>query len=102
MNMTPVLEHEEFSKHLNTTFRIYVNETETVESELSSVSERMVSPRQERFSIVFRTSNDFFLGQGMRRFDHDQMGSFDLFIVPIARDDEGTLYESVFNLLVQK
>ena len=100
--MTAALEHEEFSKHLNTAFRIHLNETETVEAELIDVSEHLVSPTQERFSIIFRTSNETFLGQGLRQFDHDQMGSFDLFIVPIGRNDKGTSYEAVFNRLIKK
>jgi hypothetical protein len=99
--MSAVLEHAEFSKHLNTKFRIFLNETETIDAELTSVSEHLVSPRQERFAIVFRTSNETFLEQGIRRFDHDEMGTFQLFIVPIARNDEGTLYESVFNRLIK-
>lgn len=100
--MAADLTHEEFSKHLNTKFRIHISETETIDAELTDVSERLLSPRQERFSILFRTSNEIFLGQGMRRFEHDQMGSFDLFIVPTGRDEEGTAYESVFNRLVKK
>ena len=100
--MTAALEHQEFTRHLNTAFRIHLNEAETVEAELTDVSEHLVSPTQERFSITFRTSNETFLGQGLRQFDHDQMGSFDLFIVPIGRNDKGTSYEAVFNRLMKK
>ena len=100
--MAAALTHEEFSKHLNTKFRIHVNETEAIEAQLTEVSELLTSPRQERFSILFRTANDPFLGQGLRRFQHEQMESFDLFIVPVGRDEEGTNYEAVFNRLVQK
>lgn len=100
--MAAALTHEEFSKHLNTKFRIHVNETETTEAQLTEVSELLASPRQERFSILFRTANEPFLGQGMRRFEHEQMESFELFIVPIGRDEEGTNYEAVFNRLVKK
>jgi hypothetical protein len=100
--MAAVLEHEEFLKHLKTTFRIRLSETETVEAELAEVSEHLLSPRQERFAIVFRTSNEMFLGQGQRPFEHDQMGEFSLFVVPIGRDDKGTYYEAVFNRLVTK
>ena len=68
MNDNPMaarLEHEDFAKHLNTTFRIRVDESQTVESQLAEVSELLLSPRQERFSLVFRTSNDsFYLDQG--------------------------------------
>lgn len=100
--MAAALTHEEFSKHLNTKFRIYIDETQVIEAALTDVSELLTSPRQERFSIVFRTSNETFLGQGTRRFEHDQMEAFDLFIVPIGRDEEGIDYESVFNRLVKK
>jgi len=102
MTMAAVLTHEEFSSQLNTKFRIHVNEAETIEAELTDVSELLASPRQERFAIVFRTSNETFLGQGMRRFEHDQMETFDLFLVPIARDEEGTRYEAVFNRLIKQ
>ena len=100
--MAAELTHEEFSKHLNTKFRIRISETETIDAELIEVSEHLVSPRQERFSIYFRTSNEVFLGQGMRRLEHDQMEVFDLFLVPMGQDEEGTTYESVFNRVVKK
>ena len=100
--MTARLEHEDFAKHLNSKFRIGVNDKESVEAELTDVSEHRISPKQERFSIIFRTANDFFLGQGQRPLQHDQMGDFSLFLVPIGRDEAGTYYEAVFNRLVKK
>lgn len=100
--MAAVLEHEEFAKHLNTKFRVQVNETESVEAELTDVSEHLLSPRQERFAIVFRVPNETYLGQGQRSFEHDQMGDFSLFVVPIGRDEQGTYYEAVFNRLVNQ
>ena len=100
--MNERLEHADFAKHLNSKFRIRVSESETVESELTQVSELLLSPRQERFSLVFRTSNDFFLGQGQRPLEHDVVGQIELFLVPIGRDEAGTYYEAVFNRLVKK
>ncbi|HEY8189007.1 MAG TPA: hypothetical protein VIF64_23275 [Pyrinomonadaceae bacterium] len=99
--MAAALTHEEFSKHLNSKFQIRISETETIEAQLKDISEFLTSPRQERFSILFRTANEPFLGQGLRRFEHEQMGPFELFIVPIARDEEGTSYEAVFNRVVK-
>src|SRR5215510_4343472 len=100
--MSARLEREEFAKHLHTKFHIRVSETESVEAELSDVSEHLVSPRQERFAVVFRTSNEVFLDQGQRQFAHDKMGEFILFLVPIGRDELGTYYEACFNRLVKK
>jgi len=99
--MAARLEHEEFAKHLHEKFRIRLNE-QTIEAELTEISELLLSPRQERFSIVFRTSNEMLLEQGLHPFEHDQMGNFELFIVPIGRDEDGTYYEAVFNRLVKK
>ena len=100
--MATDLQHEEFLKHLKTRFRIRLSETEAVEAELTEVSERLMSPRQERFSLVFRTAKEILIEQGLRAFEHDAMGNFDLFIVPIGRDEEGTYHEAVFNRLIKK
>lgn len=100
--MTERLEHADFARHLNSKFRIRLSESETVESELTTVSELLLSTRQERFSLIFRTSNDFFLGQGQRPLEHDVMGQLELFLVPVGRDEDGTYYEAVFNRLVKK
>jgi hypothetical protein len=99
--MTDGLTHEAFANCLNTTFRIRVDDSATVDALLIEVSEHLLSPKQERFAIVFRAPNEMVLGQGTRRCHHDQMGEFDLFLVPISRDEQGTRYEAVFNRLRQ-
>lgn len=99
--MAASLEHEVFAQHLNTIFRIYVDDSNAIDAELIEVSERNLSPRQERFAIVFRGPNETFLGQGMRRFEHPEMGEFVLFLVPLAQDDQGYSYEAVFNRIVK-
>jgi hypothetical protein len=35
----------------------------------------------------------------MYRMEHDVLGALDLFLVPIARDEDGFQYEAVFNRL---
>lgn len=95
--MEASLTHEEFSKHGNSKFRIDLDEKTGVEVELIEVSEVKLYPRQEEFGIVFRGPLDGFLGQGVRRFKHEQMGDFELFIVPIRQDAEGYYYEAIFN-----
>jgi hypothetical protein len=95
--MAAALEHEIFSKYLNTTFRISLGDSNTVEAELSKVSDLLVSSEQQRFAIVFRGPKEPFLPQASYRFEHDGMGEFILFIVPIRQDDRGIFYEAVFN-----
>jgi hypothetical protein len=97
--MEASLTHEEFSKNANSKFQVQIDENTTVELELTDISEIKLHPRQEEFTIVFRGPLDGFLGQGARNFKHDQMGEFELFIVPIRQDAQGFYYEAVFNRL---
>ena len=95
--MAASLEHETFSRHLHTSFRISPSESNAVEAELSTVGDLQLSPHQERFAIIFRLPKEPFLPQGSYTFDHDVMGEFTLFIVPVGQDDAGTYYEACFN-----
>ena len=95
--MEASLTHEAFAQQAGSKFQVQVDETTRVELELTEVSEAKLYPRQEEFAIVFRGPSDAYLGQGLRLFSHDQIGQFELFIVPIRQDDKGFYYEAVFN-----
>ena len=99
--MPAALTHEEFSKHLNTTFEVPINEELTLNLELIEVSEYLVSEHQERYSVFFRGPEDKILQQGTRTLVHPAMGEFQLFLVPIGQKD-GIRYEAVFNHLVSR
>lgn len=53
--------------------------------------------RGRPFSIVFRGSGDVLLPQRIYRMEHDEIGSFELLLLPIGPDEKGLLYEAVFN-----
>lgn len=53
--------------------------------------------RVEQFSLVFSGPTAAPLGQGSRRVEHPQLGSFPLFVVPVGSDGDVTLYQAVFN-----
>ena len=95
--MEPSLTHETFAQHANTKFQVQVDENTSVELELTEISELKLHPNQEEFAIVFRGLLNVFLGQGLRAVTHDQMGQFDLFLVPVRQDEQGFYYEAVFN-----
>lgn len=91
------LTYQTFAQYLNTKFQVQVDAAQSVDLELTEVSELKASPGQEQFTLVFRGPDNLYLGQGTREFDHDQMGRCDLFIVPIGKDEKGYYYEAVFN-----
>lgn len=95
--MEASLTHEEFSQHLNTRFDVQLNEANDVQLKLAEVSPLKLYPRQEEFSIVFLGPLESFLDQGVRPFRHEQLGEFELFIVPIRQDEKGFYYEAIFN-----
>jgi len=95
--MVADLTHEEFTRNANTKFQVQVDENTTVELDLTEVSELKLYPRQEEFTLLFRGPLNAFLDQGVRNFRHEQMGEFELFIVPIKQDADGFYYEAIFN-----
>jgi hypothetical protein len=96
-----MLEHltiASLSEQLHTKFRLTVEPETFVELELVEVqAQGDVAGQTERFSAVFRGALDTFLQQRIYAMEHERLGSFELFIVPIRKDDAGFYYEAVFN-----
>jgi uncharacterized protein DUF6916 len=94
------LTEKEFSKHVNTKFRAGLD-AEEVDLELVLVQGYSARPGDqeglERFSIFFTGPAKPMLPQRTYALYHDLMGTFDLFLVPIKPDGEGSRYEAVFN-----
>ena len=97
--MLETLTAARFSELLNTRFRLQMPSNDAVELELIQVDDFGSSGRQERFSILFKGPLDPAIWQGTVRLEHDQLGIFDLFIVAVAREEDGMRYEAVFNRL---
>jgi len=102
--MSPTLTEKEFSKHVNTKFRITLEPP--VELELSEVKSYL--PREneergmERFSLYFAGPLEPHLPQNLYPMEHGLMGAFDIFLVPVAQDERGFKYEAVFNYYREK
>jgi len=96
------LSHATFAGLLNTRFRVRPTGREALELELieatakPSGAERAPAPVRS-FSLVFTGPPDPFLPQRTYPFEHEKLGAFDLFIVPIGKVEKGFLYEAVFN-----
>lgn len=86
-----------FAGRMNSTFRLKRDSSETVEVELVEAKDVGSTPRQAQFSIVFRGPHNPYLAQSIYQMEHDEIGTFDLFLVPIKRDQAGTYYEAIFN-----
>jgi hypothetical protein len=95
------LTHESLAENMHTMFRVPVESGEPLELELIEVGEKRRVRESEQFSIVFRGALSFLLPQCIHHLEHERLGEFDLFLVPIARDADGFRYEAVFNRFVR-
>ena len=93
---------ETFAPRVGETFRLQLADAATLELVLADASAPESAAGAEEaglrspFSIVLRGPLQPLLPQQMYSFAHDELGDFDLFIVPVAQDESGTQYEAVF------
>ena len=89
---------EDFTPHLNTTFRLPRPGEEPLELELiSAVAGDPRATNSYNFSLVFRGGLHFLLQQHIFTLEHDQLGTLDIFLVPVSGGPQGYRYEAVFN-----
>ncbi len=94
------LSRESFSAHVNSVFKISDQQSPTsIDAKLIEVTEGASSSEVEQFSILFHGPAEPMLSQQTYSLEHPEMGSFDLFLVPIIADQNGAQYEAVFNRL---
>jgi len=90
-----------FEERLGETFRIGLDDGSALDVELVSATVAPTRPNEAPrvrapFSIVLRGPLEPILPQRIYHFEHEALGSFDLFIVPIGPDESGMQYEAVF------
>jgi hypothetical protein len=95
-----MLEHltaSDFSPHVGDRFRLHVDDDTTRDVELIEVEEGDPAGHgRAPFSLVFRGPTEPILPQQIYRFDHGELGTLEIFIVPIGTDEDGVRYEAVF------
>jgi hypothetical protein len=104
------LKLETFSPWLRTKFRAILDSANFVEIELAEANTLTYpgqpqsgakGPMQDSFSLVFHGPDNRFLPQRMYPFEHDQIGRFELFIVPIGHKPGIIQYQAIFNRLTK-
>jgi hypothetical protein len=114
MNHVPTeqLTYSTFAGLEKAKFRVRLDETSQVELEL--VEALLARPRgeaatagttqagQESFSLLFHGPDDRLLPQRNYAFEQAEIGSFELFIVPVGRAAGAIQYQAVFNRLPKR
>jgi hypothetical protein len=100
----------DFSAHLHSSFHIHVgghadgtaDTPGSLEAELIEVAELGMPPSdpedapRRAFSIILRATPDIVLPQRIYPVEHAELGTLDLFLVPLGPDKEGMRYEAIF------
>ena len=97
----------EFSPYIGENFQLTTQENAIVDLKLTEVTDRSArvntadkGKRQECFSMIFQGTGNAQLPQSTYTFKHNKMGQFDLFIVPVGRNQAGVEYEAVINRIM--
>ncbi len=95
------LTYASFEPYLNQTFTLNLEGEEPVAFELIEVSHLGREPdeaenRRWSFALVFRGPESPVFEQQIFRLDHEEMGTLELFLVPLGPGKTGMQYEAVF------
>jgi hypothetical protein len=103
----PALGRSTFARHLGDTFHIALGVSSVLALQLFKVRDLRAASKsatagmdgEQRFSMLFRGPVDRPLGQETYQFEHDRIGRFTLFIVPMRPEQDARYYEAIFNRL---
>jgi hypothetical protein len=92
----------DFARWVGSEFRL-ASESRSEEAlrlvEAKPLPARQGAPRTEPFSLIFGGTRDRPLDQRIHTLEHDQLGQFGLFLVPIGPGSDGRElhYQAIFN-----
>lgn len=89
---------ETFEPRKGETFKLSDDEAGTLDLTLTKVQGNGLRGRadREQFSLHFEGPADPLLPQKIYHLENADAGAMDLFLVPVAKDEEGVTYEAVF------
>ena len=91
---------DHFAGHLNETFKVEIDHMSTsfVLVEARPLPHQPVAGMvREPFSLLFRHESVVLFPQRTYSMSHERLGEFGIFMVPIARDRDGFIYQALFN-----
>jgi len=93
----------DFASRVNDTFTVELDQGQgkapfvLVEARPLAAETVQAGQTREPFSLLFRNEASILFPQRIYRMHHQSTGEFGVFLVPIAREQAGFLYQAVFN-----
>ena len=92
--------YESFAGHVRETFSVSLGEA-SIDFTLVDAQRRparvVAGLRAEPFTLYFKSQSAVVLPQKLYSLSNRGMGKVEIFIVPVAREKDGIIYEAVFN-----
>ncbi len=99
-SMTQELDHTIFEPCLNDVFRVETSEG-VVEIELSEVELNPAGSSDDSvrkpFTLIFRGPKTPLLAEAVQVLGHDDLGSVEIYLIPILSTGEQQSYQAIFN-----
>lgn len=93
----------DFAARVNETFTVSLDQGQgnapfvLVEARPLDGPTQQAGPTRDPFSLLFRNQAEILFPQRIYSMHHEATGEFGIFLVPIARERAGFLYQAVFN-----
>jgi hypothetical protein len=100
--VTELLTMDMFADLVDREFIVDVDDSHSVGMELIEIYDISDSrggkdPSRASFSLVFRGPDEPIYPEGTYRFEHEELGAFNILITPAGPDTDGMRYEAVFD-----
>ena len=99
--MLDTLKRKDFAKHLKEKFQIQTDSPEPLTLKLVEVNKLGSKKKKGEggkrpFSVIFRGPAEPVLPQRIYQVSHEELGTLDLFLVPVGQGKKGVQYEALF------
>ena len=90
----------EFAGAVDSRFGVREADDAAVEFTLVQCKSLLSNEKQECYSLLFRGPADFPPVQSIYVLENDKLGTMELFLVPVKKEDDGLYFEAVMNHLL--
>ena len=92
---------EFFDPHMNSNFIVTGQGIAPVHMKLVNAEEKK-DEKNYSLSLIFLETTGHYLPQKIYQFEHEKLGKFDMFIVPIGESEKGISFQAIVSRLIKK
>ncbi len=91
------LKPEMMVEHVGSEFEVMDDPANKFSVKFTEIVEHSKTEHNRAFSLFFHGPLDRFMQQGIYTLKHPRLGKLEIFLVPVAKDNDGFQYEAAFN-----